>query len=90
MIKLNALNLLEEKEMTKYQLFNKLNNIRAVKGEKLMNYKNFLNIINQKNISVLYQDLSEMCQALTCNIDELLSFEPDEYEQNILNQKKYK
>lgn len=48
MLKLNAVKLLNDKGITKYKLFNELNTIRSKKGEKLMNYTNFLNIINQK------------------------------------------
>lgn len=73
MLKLNVLALLERKGYTKYALFNKLNNIRALKGEKLMNYTNFQNMINQVNKSVLYQDLDELCDALECDISDLLT-----------------
>lgn len=72
MLKLNAIQLLEQKELTKYKLFNKLNTIRASKGEPLMNYTNFLNMISQENKSVLYQDLDELCEALDCDISDLL------------------
>lgn len=73
MLKLNVLKLLDEKGYTKYKLFNILNNIRAKKGEKLMNYTNFNNIISQNNKSVLYQDLDELCEALECDISDLLT-----------------
>lgn len=73
MLKLNVIELLNNKGYTKYQLFNKLNTIRSLKGEKLMNYTNFLNMIQQKNKSVLYQDLDELCEALDCDISELLT-----------------
>lgn len=73
MLKLNALKLLDEKGYTKYKLFNILSNIRAKKGEKLMNYTNFNNIISQNNKSVLYQDLDELCEALECDISDLLT-----------------
>mgnify|MGYP004528981515 CR=1 FL=1 len=36
MLKLNAIQLLKQKELTKYKLFNKLNTIRASEGEPLM------------------------------------------------------
>lgn len=75
MLKLNAIKLLEEKGYSKYKLFNKLNTIRSLKGEKLMNYTNFLNMINQNNKSVLYQDLDELCEALNCDISDLLTRE---------------
>ena len=45
MLKLNVPDLLENKGITKYSLFNKLNNIRARKGESLINYTNFPNMI---------------------------------------------
>lgn len=78
MLQLNVITLLETKGLTKYALFNKLNNIRAVRGEKLLNYTNFQNIINQNNKSVLYQDLDELCDALDCKITDLLTRIPDE------------
>ena len=73
MLKLNAIQLLEEKGLKKYKLFNKLNTIRASKGEPLMNYTNFLHMISQDNKSVLYQDLDELCEALKCDISDLLT-----------------
>lgn len=73
MLRLRAIELLNEKGITKYKLFNKLNQIRSIKGEKLMNYTNFLNMINQNNKSVLYQDLDELCEALECDIFDLLT-----------------
>ena len=78
MLQLNVISLLESRNMTKYGLFNKLNNIRAIKGEKLLNYTNFQNIINQNNKSILYQDLDELCEALNCTISDLLTRVSDE------------
>ncbi len=77
MLQLNVSSLLESREITKYALFNKLNNLRALKGEKLLNYSNFQNMINQKNKSVLYTDLDELCEALECEISDLLTRVPD-------------
>lgn len=78
MLKLNIISLLEKRGYTNYGLFNKLSNIRTVKGEKLMNYTNFQNMINQVNKSVLYQNLDELCEALECDIYELLIKVDDE------------
>lgn len=75
MLKLNAIAIMNERGYSKYKLFNLLNNIRAKKGEPLMNYTNFQNMINQENKSVLYQDLDELCEALNCGISELLTRE---------------
>ena len=77
MLKLNVLSLLKNKKITKYQLFNKLNNIRAIRGEKLLNYSNFQKIILQVNQSVLYRDLDELCEALECPIEKLLTRVPE-------------
>ena len=73
MLQLNVLTILETKNYSKYALYNKLNNIRALKGEKSLNYTNFQNMIKQKNRSVLYQDLDELCEALDCDISDLLT-----------------
>ena len=56
MLKLNVLSLLESKGYTKYALFNKLNNIRAINGEKLMNYTNFQNMMaaQTKNFNLFF------------------------------------
>lgn len=75
MLKLNAIQIMKSKGYSRYKLFNLLNNIRARKGEPLMNYTNFQNIINQENKSVLYQDLDELCEALSCEISDLLKRE---------------
>ena len=75
MIKWNALTLLERNKTTKYQLYNKLNNIRAKKGEPLLNYTNFQNIINQANKSITFQDIDELCEAFDCNVKDLLTRE---------------
>lgn len=73
MLKLNVLEILENKKMSRYKLYNKLNSIRSIKGEPLMNYTNFQNMITQVNKSVLYQDLDELCEALDCDIADLIT-----------------
>lgn len=80
MLQLNALDLLKSKGFSKYALYNKLNNIRALKGEKSLNYTNFQKIIKQANKSVLYQDLDELCEALECDISDLLTRVADKIE----------
>lgn len=78
MLKLNAIQIMNNRGYSKYKLFNSLNNIRAKKGEPLMNYTNFQHMINQENKSVLYQDLDELCEALNCEIGKLLTREEGE------------
>ena len=72
MIKLNVINLLDKKGKSKYWLFNNINNIRSANGSKIMSYTNFLNLIEQKNQSIRYQDIDELCSVLECDLQELL------------------
>lgn len=73
MLKLNVIEIMEKNKMSKYELYNKLNQIRSINSGKLMNYTNFQNMILQKNKSVLYDDLDQLCEALNCNISDLLT-----------------
>lgn len=72
MVKLNVLSLIEKSGESRYSLFNKINNIRATKGTSAISYTNFLNLIEMKNQSVRYQDLDELCEALDCDLKDIL------------------
>ncbi len=67
MLKLNALNLLNQKGKTKYWLYKQMG----------MSYQNFLKMINNETKSIKYDNLEAMCYILECKIDELLVFEND-------------
>ena len=67
MIKLNVLNILEQKHKTKYWLYNQLN----------MSYQNFNNMINNKTQSIKYSNLELLCEILECSPDDLFVFAPD-------------
>ena len=67
MLKLNVLNLLNQKGKTKYWLYKQMG----------MSYQNFLKMINNETKSIKYDNLEAMCYILECKIDELLVFEND-------------
>lgn len=67
MLKLNALNLLNQKGKTKYWLYKQMG----------MSYQNFLKMINNETKSIKYDNLEAMCYILECKIDELLIFKND-------------
>lgn len=67
MLKLNALNLLNQKGKTKYWLYKQMG----------MSYQNFLKMINIETKSIKYDNLEAMCYILECKIDELLVFKND-------------
>lgn len=67
MLKLNALNLLNQKGKTKYWLYKQMG----------MSYQNFLKMINNETKSIKYDNLEAMCYILECKIDELLVFKND-------------
>lgn len=61
MLKLNVLNLLKNKNKTKYWLFNQLN----------MSYQNFNNMVNNKTGSIRYEMIETLCDILECTPDDL-------------------
>ena len=65
MIKLNALELLKEKDKTKYWLYKQLG----------MSYQNFNKMVNNETKSIQYEMIEKMCTILDCTIDELLNYE---------------
>ena len=67
MLKLNVLNLLNQKGKTKYWLYKQMG----------MSYQNFLKMINNETKSIKYDNLEALCYILECKIDELLVFKND-------------
>ena len=61
MIKLDVLNLLEEKGRTKYWLYKQLG----------MSYQNFSRMIHNQTKSIRYDNIEAMCQLLECTPNEL-------------------
>ena len=65
MVKLNALELLENKGRTKYWLYKQMG----------MSYQNFNRMINNQTKSIQYENIETMCLLLECTPNELLIFE---------------
>ncbi len=62
MIKLNAVNLLNERGKTKYWLYKQLD----------MSYQNFNKMVNNETKSIKYENIEIMCRLLECTPNELL------------------
>ena len=62
MIKLNALELLEQQGKTKYWLYKQLG----------MSYQNFNKMINNETRSIQYENIETMCLLLHCTPNDLL------------------
>ena len=64
MVKLRALELLEEKGKTKYWLYKQLG----------MSYQNFNKMVNNQTKSIQYENIEAMCLLLECTPNDLLEF----------------
>lgn len=69
MVKLNVIELLKQKGKTKYWLFNQLNNIGTI------SYTNFNNLIENKTLSIRYENIEKLCNILECSIEDLFTRE---------------
>ena len=74
MVELNVIKILEAKNKSKYWLFNELNKVRSANAEPPISYTNFKKLIEQRNSSITYRNIEELCFALNCEISDLLSF----------------
>lgn len=77
MVKLRVLEILEKTGESRYSLFNKINTIRSTytyedKPLSQMSYTNFVRIINNGNASIKLYDIDILCQALNCEIKDIL------------------
>lgn len=61
MLKLDVERLLKEKGKTKYWLWKQLN----------LTYTNFDNLIKNRTISIRYENLEKLCNALECTPNDL-------------------
>ena len=70
MLKLNVLNLLEKKKMTKYSIYKQMN----------MSYQNFNKMINNETKSIRYENIEILCQLLECEPNDLFVYvnEPEQ------------
>ena len=69
MIRLRVLDILEEKNRSKYWLYTKMG----------MSYQNFNKMVNNQTSSIRYENLEKLCYYLECSLDELFAVVPDEY-----------
>ena len=68
MLKLNAIELLNQKGKTKYWLYKQMG----------MSYQNFTKMINNETKSIKYDNLEAMCYILDCKIEDLLVITEEE------------
>ncbi len=65
MIKLNVIALLEQKEKSKYWLYNELNKYSPI------SYTNYNAIIKNKTRSIKYENIDRLCKILECEPNDL-------------------
>ena len=71
MVKLNVLEVLQNKGKSKYWLFNELNKIENI------SYTNFNNIVANKTKSIKYENIEKFCKILKCEPNDLFKIEND-------------
>ena len=71
MVKLNVLEVLQNKGKSKYWLFNELNKIENI------SYTNFNNIVANKTKSIKYENIEKFCKILECEPNDLFKIEKD-------------
>lgn len=69
MVKLNILELLQQKQKSKYWLFNELNKFGP------MSYTNFNAIVTNKTKSIKYDNIDKFCKILDCEPNDLFKRE---------------
>lgn len=72
MIRLNVLELLQQRGHTKYWLYKQLG----------MSYQNFNKMVNNQTASIRYENIEAICQLLECTPNELFRFEEEEPDRN--------
>lgn len=70
MLKLRAIQLLEQNGKSKYWLYKQLG----------MSYQNFSRMINNETKSIRYENIETMCLVFNCTPNELFEFVEDEAE----------
>ena len=69
MIKLNVDEILTQKGLTRYKLFNALNTISPI------SYTNFNNLLSNKTQSIKYEMIEKLCNILECEPNDLFKKE---------------
>lgn len=68
MFELNVINILKEKNKSKYWLLNQLN---SFDDSPMLSYTNFNNLLNNKTKSIKYSTLYKLCVILNCSPTDL-------------------
>lgn len=68
MIQLRVLELLEERNLSKYWLYCRLG----------LSYKNFDNMVKNRTKSIRFENIEKMCFFLDCTPNDLFEITPDE------------
>ena len=72
MIRLNVLELLQQRGHTKYWLYKQLG----------MSYQNFNKMVHNQTASIRYENIKAIYQLLECTPNELFRFEEEEPDRN--------
>lgn len=67
MVRLRALNLVEQKGKTKYWLYKQMG--------MSMSYQNYSNMVENRTKSISYANIELLCQILECTPNELFAFD---------------
>ena len=70
MLRLRILNILEEKNLSKYWLYKRME----------MSYQNFNRMVNNETSSIRFDNLEKLSSLLECPIDELFEKTDNRYE----------
>lgn len=68
MIRLRILDILEERNLSKYWLYKRMD----------MSYQNFNKIVNNETQSIRFDKLEKICTVLECSIEDLFEIIPDD------------
>lgn len=66
MIRLRVLEILEERNLTKYWLFKQMD----------LSYQNFNKMMNNETQSIRFENIEKICRILNCTPNEILEFYP--------------
>ena len=68
MIRIRVQDILNERNLTKYWLFNKMD----------MSYQNLCNLLNNKTKAIKYKNIELLCEILEVTPDDIFEITPDD------------
>lgn len=66
-MKLNVLNILKEKNKTKYWLYKQMG----------MSYQNFNRMVNNETKSIKFENIEALCQILECTPNDIFNYDKE-------------